>query len=79
MITSPSDHSSVAVNANTTSCLPQPTFLQNKGKMATSKSVNSTNDKVSNNSISQKEEGTDIFAEDAFEGNLNDSKVILVQ
>ena len=69
MITSPSDHSSVAVNANTTSCLPQPTFLQNKGKMATSKSVNSTNEKVSNNIISQKEEGTDVFGEDAFGGN----------
>ena len=79
MITSPSDHSSVAANANATSCLPQPPFLQNKGKMATSKSVNSTNDKVSNNSISQKEVGTDIFEEDAFEGNLNDSKVLLVR
>lgn len=71
MITSPSDHSSVAANVNATSCLPQPPFLQNKGKMVTSKSVNSTNEKVSNNSISQKEEGTDIFEQDAFEGNCN--------
>lgn len=68
MITSPSDHSSVAVNANTTSCLPQPTFLQNKGKMATSKSVNSnTTEKVTNKSTQDKEQ-KDLFMDDPFEG-----------
>jgi len=66
MITSPSDHSSVAANA-VTSCLPQPPFLQHKGKMATSKSVNSAEEKISNKST-QNDETTDLFGEDTFEG-----------
>ena len=68
MITSPSDHSSVAAsNVAGTSGLPQPPFLQNKGKMATSNSVNSTIEDVSNNGTQNKEK-TDLSFEDTFQG-----------
>ena len=68
MITSPSDHSSVAANNTASSCLPQSSFLQTKAKMATSKSVNSnTTEKVNNKSTQDKEE-KDLFMDDPFEG-----------
>jgi hypothetical protein len=68
MITSPSDHSSVAANNTASSCLPQSSFLQTKAKMATSKSVNSnTTEKVTNKSTQDKEE-KDLFMADPFDG-----------
>ena len=69
MITSPSDHSCVTTNG-ATSCLPQPTFHSTKGKINTTKSVNTTAEKLSEDDL-QTLEGLDLFMEDTFTGTLN--------
>ena len=69
MITSPSDHSCVTTNG-ATSCLPQPPFHSTKGKINTTKSVNTTAEKLSEDDL-QTLEGLDLFIEDTFTGTLN--------
>lgn len=77
MITSPSDHSSVTASG-TTSCLPQPPFLHKKAKVNTSKGVNSTAEKGSNNDT-QDDENTDLFIEDTFIGSTIGDESHLVE